>query len=361
MLRIFTAMLLFISASLLLGESLPVDSPRWDVKAKTFKIEQFAGQKGILIERGSMLLKDTEFSNGTIEYDFLTDGTRGFSGVQFRLNVSGSNKNGEEFYIRHHLSGKPDATQYTPLVNSLSAWQLYHGPQYSTALPFKLNEWTHVKIVVEGQLADFYFNRAKLPTLTVRLKSKEKKGAVAVYSNFAPGRFANISITPDSGEKVVGKPVDYQPTPDSRVMKWEVSNAFDQTQLADSLILPTELMAQLKWHSLEAEEKGIANLSKVNQVGGGTNTAFARFTIDSENEQLKPINIGYSDKVRVYVNGQMIYAGTNRYVTRDYRYLGTIGLFDTVIAPLKPGKNDIVFAVTEAFGGWGIMADYNHD
>ena len=57
----------------------------------------------------------------------------------------------------------------------------------------------------------------------------------------------------------------------------------------------------------------------------------------------------------VFVNGRRVYSGDNTYMSRDYRYLGTIGLFDSVVLPLQPGKNEICVAVTEAFGGWGIM------
>lgn len=71
----------------------------------------------------------------------------------------------------------------------------------------------------------------------------------------------------------------------------------------------------------------------------------------------RPVSIfAYSDRVRVYVNGTLLYSGDNSYRTRDFRYLGTIGLFDSVQAPLKKGANEVVFAVSETFGGWGIMA-----
>jgi hypothetical protein len=43
-------------------------------------------------------------------------------------------------------------------------------------------------------------------------------------------------------------------------------------------------------------------------------------------------------------------------MTRDYRYLGSIGLFDSVVLPLEAGENEIWIAVSEAFGGWGVMA-----
>ena len=65
--------------------------------------------------------------------------------------------------------------------------------------------------------------------------------------------------------------------------------------------------------------------------------------------------LGYSDKATVFVNGELVYRGDNTYMSRDYRYLGTIGLFDSVALPLEAGENEIWIAVTEAFGGWGIM------
>ena len=58
---------------------------------------------------------------------------------------------------------------------------------------------------------------------------------------------------------------------------------------------------------------------------------------------------------RVYLNGKLIYTGNNTYMSRDYRYLGTIGLFDSVLLRLQPGTNELWIAVTEAFGGWGVM------
>ena len=60
--------------------------------------------------------------------------------------------------------------------------------------------------------------------------------------------------------------------------------------------------------------------------------------------------------MRVYLGDRLLYSGTNLYQSRDYRYLGTIGLFDSVYLPLKKGRNNLWFAVSERFGGWGIIA-----
>ena len=60
-----------------------------------------------------------------------------------------------------------------------------------------------------------------------------------------------------------------------------------------------------------------------------------RLTIHSEQERVVKTSFGYSDRVNVYLNGQLLYGGDNTYRTRDYRYLGTIGLFDELWLPLK--------------------------
>jgi hypothetical protein len=49
-------------------------------------------------------------------------------------------------------------------------------------------------------------------------------------------------------------------------------------------------------------------------------------------------------------------AGADDYRSRDYRFLGTIGYFDELYLPLKKGENELIFAVSEDFGGWGIKA-----
>ena len=87
-----------------------------------------------------------------------------------------------------------------------------------------------------------------------------------------------------------------------------------------------------------------------------SNTVFARVVVTADQAGVKELVLGYSDAAAVFVNDTLIYRGNNGYLTRDYRYLGTIGLFDSVALSLQAGENEIWVAVSEAFGGWGIMA-----
>jgi hypothetical protein len=61
---------------------------------------------------------------------------------------------------------------------------------------------------------------------------------------------------------------------------------------------------------------------------------------------------------RARLCARLLYAGDNGYQTRDYRYLGTISLFDALELNLAAGDNEILFAVSESFGGWGVMAQF---
>ncbi len=50
------------------------------------------------------------------------------------------------------------------------------------------------------------------------------------------------------------------------------------------------------------------------------------------------------------------YRGNDAFQTRDRSFLGTVGLFDELILPLKRGDNELWFAVSEGFGGWAVVA-----
>ncbi|MEP3390293.1 MAG: hypothetical protein ABJO02_19025, partial [Reichenbachiella sp.] len=95
-------------------------------------------------------------------------------------------------------------------------------------------------------------------------------------------------------------------------------------------------------------------ISRVQNLYNGKpgETVFAKVTIQSDKDQLKYFEFGYSDRVVTILNGKPIYKGTNFWRSRDYRYLGTIGLFDGVYLDLKKGKNTLLLAVSESFGGW---------
>ena len=92
-------------------------------------------------------------------------------------------------------------------------------------------------------------------------------------------------------------------------------------------------------------------------MADGHNTVVAALTLRSDRDQVARVRFGFSDRVRVFLNGHLLYAGDDAYTTRDYRFLGTMGLFDELTLPLQAGDNELWFVVSVNFGGCGVVAE----
>lgn len=298
-----------------------------------------------------------EFENGIIEMDLALSQERGFQGIRFRVQ---DERNYEEFYVRPHQSGNPDAMQYTPVFNGVSGWQLYYGEGHSTAFPYRFDEWMHVKLLVSGNQMEVYIEDMNTPVLyAFDLKRSPRSGYLGIYSGLGPVRFANFTYR--SLEKVPLKsPAKEIPEVEGgTVTNWQVSDAFNAKALEGALQIPKTLIEPRAWQALECEYTGTVNLARAAVRTDERNTVFAKFTVEAAQAGIRPIDIGYSDAVKIYCNGRILYAGQRRYLSRDYRYLGTIGYFDTIYLPLQAGDNEVWFAVSEGFGGWGVRAKWS--
>jgi hypothetical protein len=339
------------------AEIVPFDSPRWVMQPDTYRFEDYLGQKSLYLKGGAAYLKDVNFTNGIIEFDVAFSQERGFFGAIFRMQ---DKENYEEFYLRSHQSGNPDAIQYSPVYNSLSAWQLYHGEGYSTAVTFHFDRWMHVKLLVSGKTAELYIDNNEAPVMFMHdLKRGIKPGLVGVKAlPFSAGHFANFSVTEMDNPPMKSKPESGQEIEAGTVMIWEVSGTFAENALDNKFLLSAADKEPLTWEKLECERSGLANFSKISKIEPPKNTVFARIIIDSASQQIKKLKFGFSDRIKVYLNNRLLYAGNNNYRLRDYRFLGTIGYFDELYLPLQKGKNELWMAVSESFGGWGIKCRF---
>jgi len=340
------------------AEQYPFDSDAWQIQAQEASVVDYLGERALLMQGGAATLKGVDMANGVIEFDIAVSPQRGFAGGRFRVIDP---DNFEHFYIRPHQSGNPDANQYNPVFNGLSSWQLYHGEGYGTPVEYRFDEWMHIKIAYSDRHADIYVD-SDTPTIRVRdLKRPTASGGVGVdASNFSPAHFANFAVSalPDDYRFAV-RAIEPEDMHRETVMSWWVSDAIDGAALKGVHQLGANLKSGRQWTTLAAGPRGITNLARIQGVSQRANTAFARLIVTSDKKQLKGLSLGYSDAIAIFANDTLLYSGSNGYMSRDYRYLGTIGLFDKVYLPLEAGENEIWFAVTEAFGGWGIMAQFD--
>jgi hypothetical protein len=167
-------------------------------------------------------------------------------------------------------------------------------------------------------------------------------------------RFAYSDVAP----VFVGDPPPVAPPTPGIVPVWRVSDAFEEPDPAP-VELATGALDHHAWTTLEAEASGLVNLSIASGIRDGLNTVWARATISADRAGTRAMRLGFSDRAVVYLNGRALFRGDDSYRSRDYRFLGSIGWWDTVYLPLQAGDNDLAIAVSEDFGGWGVMARFD--
>lgn len=339
------------------SQVVPFDSDRWEIEAKESRVENFMGRKALYLKGGVAALKDSQFMDGVIEFDIAFTPERGFMGAVWRMQDF---ENYEEFYLRPHQSGNPDANQYQPVFNGVAAWQLYYGEEYSAPVKYDFNQWTHVKILVSGKNAEVYIKDMNAPALFCELKREVKQGRVGLSAgNFAPAHYSNFSYRAMNGVQLKGKAKLAQVAPKGAVMSWLVSGLIEDRTLEGKYNLAPADKEGLSWKRLDCEASAICNLARLQGIKDGRQTAFARLVIHAERDEVKKFRFGFSDSVKVYFNDRLLYGASDLYQSRDYRFLGTIGLFDELYLPLRAGDNELWMAVTENFGGWGIIAAFD--
>jgi len=335
--------------------NIPPDPEKWDTLGGQPVKESYLGKECLLLQKGVIIFKDSELRDGIIETDISFPQQRGFPGIVFRMV---DRANSEYFYVRPHQSGNPDATQYTPVFNGNAGWQLYHGEGFSKAIAFKFDQWHHLKIDIHGLQAEIYLDDLQTPLIRVaELLNGWKTGKFGFVSEGLPLRIANVQYTVKQGSAPASIPVPANGT-GGVVTQWQVSNVANRKMFEQLPQLTSGTKKKFTWSTQTSEASGTINLSRFVKLSDTTNAVVAKLTIESSKEQMKELSFGFSDFVTVYLNDKALYSGSDNFMSRDYRFLGTIGYFDKLFLPLKKGLNELWFVVSENFGGWGVKAKF---
>jgi hypothetical protein len=336
--------------------AIPFDSGLWAWGATEPEPAQHLGRACIHVEAPLPIFVDVELLDGAIELELAVTRERSFHGVVWRGRDA---ENYESFFVRPHQVGNPDAIQYTPVFNGISSWQLYHGPGYWAPIPFPIGEWFRIRVVFAGERAEAYVGDLQAPALSIgELRLPVQAGRIGILAGGPGLHLAGFSYDA-SGAVDLGPPPPPAPVAQEGIVPaWSISDAFPEQALAAGEALDEASLAERTWTELPSEPSGLVDLARVNGIRGRRNTVFARTVIQSERAQTKRMDFGFSDRAVVYLDGRALYRGNDSYRSRDYRFLGSIGYFDTLYLPLAEGENELVVAVSEDFGGWGVQARF---
>ncbi len=330
-------------------EVIPFDSPRW--QHMDSEVTEVAGRTAL---QGSAVLNDADFLDGVIEYDVYCTGDRSYPGIYLRLR---NMTHAEHFYIRPHRAGLyPDAVQYAPVVNGISEWQLYNGPGFTSAGVFEEGEWFPVRLEVRGSQARFFVGDLETPVLTVHhMAGEAEAGGLALtgpmdgsayFSNFRYRNDVELHFDPPPEREL----------PVGMVREWMISQPYPADQVNRDAYPNFYGIVMSDWRRAEAGPTGLVDVAQRTQRETQSgDLVLARRIFWSDEDREMELDIGYSDEVDLFFNGQRLFRGQSRYQQRDPSFLGIVGLFDQVPVRVKRGLNEIFLMVSEVFGGWGFM------
>lgn len=332
------------------------DFSGWDVLDRGGRAMPYLNRPSLYLERGIALSPEPAFADGIIEFDVAIHGQSGFAGVVFRSETPDDY---ELIYLRTHRSRQWDALQYTPMFAGQEAWQLYTGPGYNGVAELPLNRWVHIRVVVEGVRAQVFVDNATTPQLTVTdLKRPWARGRVGLWGRSGAANFSNFKVTPiDRPAPTAARPA----SPEAGIItRWSLSQSFVAG------VAPVDrLPASPTFDTVAPESSGLLNIAKYRRPAArpagsapdAGDTVYARAILSAGTAQRIRMTFGYSDDVVVYLDGRPLFAGRNGYLLRDGSSLGTLTLGpDALFLDLSAGRHELVFAVSEAFGGWGVIA-----
>jgi len=335
-------------------ETPALDSPGWTWEGKAPVPTEHLGRPCFRLQDTTGLFGGVEVADGVVELELAVGRERGFHGVVWRARDF---ENAESFYVRPHQVGNPDSVQYAPFFNGLGGFQLYHGPGFWAPVAFPLDEWFTIRVVYAGTRAEIYAGGADEPVLAVgELKRALAAGRVGVMTSLAPVHVSRFSFAAGPSTAFRPQPPAGPAAADGVVSEWSVSDASPEDVLEGSDLLPADVLAARVWSTLRSEPTGLVDLARLTGVRDGRNTVLARATLRAPRARTAELAFGFSDRAAVYLNGRLLYRGDDGYLSRDYRFLGSIGYFDRLYLPLADGENDLVVAVSEDFGGWGLQA-----
>ena len=333
-------------------EKIKFSGHTWTVTAEEAVVENHKGRGSLKLGSGRVHAEEIEFLNGVIRFDVSFANQRSFIGAGWR---SLDQDNFEDMYLRAHKANLPDTVQYTPVYNGLSAWQMFYDQHAIAPMTHRHDTWNQVKIVVDGDAAEIYYNDSSEPVLHIRdLDRDAVMGGINLRVSGpakGPVYFSNFSISPlTEPDRIVPEPQLDIDLPKGLITNWTVSGLVTEGITEQTLPDLTDL--NLTWQSIGVSQYGISNLAELTAPTREQTTVLIKANIKSDSEQLKDMTFGYSDRVRIYLNGERIYTGISGWRVRNYNYLGLVSLHETLGLKLKTGNNELVIAVSERFGGW---------
>lgn len=229
---------LFLAATFALSQpalafeqtDIPMTPAQWQVEGNASFQRGPNKQNILVVNKGYAELKNTHFSNGTIEFDTKFVGER-IAGITFRQHDDAA----DALYFRPSAdcAVSEECIQYMPTAHHVFEWDLYG--QYQTHAPISPHEWNHIKLVLSGARMNVFVNGAQAPTLAVEtLVGGFRDGSIRLHG---PASYAHLRIAPNIVEDFPAVATNDPANDDLRYIRdWFASKPFVMPSRMDAAL-----------------------------------------------------------------------------------------------------------------------------
>src|SRR6187455_1204048 len=354
--KIIFTFLLFASVFKATAQNVPLQPAHWDIGKQKASFTKRDGMDVIKLDRGIVWTKGIDFADGIIEADLSVYPERTLAGICFRGDEKG---NAETIYLRVPLSGRDDAIQYAPAFNNEANWQLY--PEHRANYVFPQTGWVHMKIVVKANTAQLYMDTVAKPVLTItNLRTHNRSGEIG-FTSLGDEAFANLTLTPMPPSTPVAVAVRKE---DGLITQYQISQSYAIDKLTKEVAYPSSM--NLNWKTVATDEDGLLDISKYypkqnaeTYQSRSNDIVWLKQELVADEPVTRRMNFDFSNRVWIFLNGQILYHGDHSFFLKDHFFQGTIDkkfISDALYLPLKKGKNELLIGISAVANGWGIIS-----
>jgi hypothetical protein len=354
--KIIFIMLLFASVVKATAQKVSLQPSHWDIGKQKASFTRRDGIDVIKLEGGVVWTKNIDFADGIIEADLSVYPEKSLAGICFRGDEKG---NSEMIYLRVPLSGRDDAIQYVPAFNNEANWQLY--PEHRANYVFPQTGWVHMKIVVRANTAQLFIDSVAKPVLTItNLRTHSRSGKIG-FTCLGDETFANLTLTPMSPSAPVAVPVRVE---DGLITQYQISQPYTIDKQTKEVSYPSSM--NFSWKTVATDEDGLLDISKYyakqnaeTYQSRSNDMVWLKQELLTDEPVTRRMNFDFSNRVWVFLNGQILYHGDHSFFLKDHFFQGTIDkkfISDAVYLPLKKGKNELLIGISAVANGWGIIS-----
>jgi hypothetical protein len=258
-------------------------------------------------------------------------------------------ENYETIYLAPGSGGQPTAIQYDPVMSGSTTWQIFGDADGIAAAPLRKERWHLLRLDVWADIAQVYVDDEGSPRAIFPLRSGLRKGRVGLWG-YNPSYVADYEVRPL--EAAPPPPPEPKVTvPAGTVREWLVAR-YDRRS-----------GTFVEHRPATTEHNGTLCLNRLYRAEPEAR-AFAACEIEvAPGSQRALLEIGYSDRARVWLNNVLLYEGEWRWDPAA----GTDGRIrpghTKIPIPSGPDRQLLLMEITyleiaalEAGFGWGLTA-----